>query len=185
MTNRSNISGNKPQQVRKPVPPKAKSEEEILDEARYAEMGKVAPTNVRASAELVGDAGLEEVRDELQLRADELKAELVVSSPSNNLKDLAKTIDQDRILGDQVQQAHAKSIEELEEAVNHRSGMSYSELKAAYEEYKLKAEEAGEMLNAVRTVINNPFHRYGQFVDSIPLGRALKMEKVWQPKESR
>jgi hypothetical protein len=174
MTNRSNISGNKPQQSRKPTPAEGvkspgqidtvkdmreviktpeqldehirQQELEALDAEHYAQQGKVPPPPAQD--------------------------ELLVSSGDTGLKELAKTIDIAR-------------LEAAEEAVNHRSGMSYSELKAAYEEYKVKAEEAGEMLNAVRTVINNPFHRYGQFVDSIPLGRALKMEKVWQPKESR
>jgi hypothetical protein len=173
MTNRSNISGNKPQQVRKPVPKEtlptpAEVEKAIKDQdmdaveaALYNDQGKLAPSQV-----------------------DTMSADLI--DGDSELKKLAKDIEPDRNIEMQLRTLHAsKTVEELEGAVNHRSGMSYSELKEAYEEQKTKAEEAGEMLNAVRTVINNPFHRYGQFVDSIPLGRALKMEKVWQPKESR
>jgi alpha-L-fucosidase len=105
-------------------------------------------------------------------QVDQISADLVVSEGDTGLKELAKTID-------------IAKLEAAEAAVNHRSGMSYTDLKAAYEEEKAKAEAAGELLNKARIIINNPFHRYGQFVDSVPLGEALGMKKVWQPKESR
>jgi hypothetical protein len=134
------------------------TELEKLDEAHYAEQGKVPPP---AQGEVLeGDAvALEHLRGR-----------------ANDLKDLAKTIDPERI--------PIVSIDD-EEKVNHRSGPSYLDLKAMYEEEKAKAEAAGELLNKARIIINNPFHRYGQFVDSVPLGEALGMKKVWQPKESR
>jgi hypothetical protein len=187
MSNRSEISGHKPQNgqnVRTGKPPVKspgqidtikdmreviktpeqldehirQTELEKLDAAHYAEQGKVPPP---AQGDILeGDAV---ALEDLQVRA-------------NNLKDLAKTIDPERI--------PVVSIED-EEKVNHRSGPSYLDLKAMYEEEKAKAEAAGELLNQARIVVNNPFHRYGQFVDSEPLGKALGMEKVWQPKGSR
>jgi hypothetical protein len=183
MSNGSNRPQSKPQQIRKPAPKdKLPTPEEVekaindadmdtLDRALYNDQGKVAPVDVRASPGFVEDApDLNIVKRRMETEVDLIKADLVVSSPGNDLKDLAKSIP------DPVVEAAMQE--------NHRSGPSYLELKAMYEAEKTKAEEAGEMLNMVRTVINNPFHRYGQFVDSIPLGRALKMEKVWQPKAS-
>jgi len=79
--------------------------------------------------------------------------------------------------------AESESIEELELKVNHRSGMSYSDLKEAYEEQKAKAEEFGHLLNQARLLINNPFHRRGAYIEAAKLGAALKMEQVWQPKK--